>query len=98
MPTYIVLGNYSDAGIRNVRESPRRLDAARQAVEAAGGTIQFFLTMGQYDIVSIIEAPSDDVFASLMLAIGSLGNVRTTSLRAFPEAEARRIIQGLPRG
>ncbi|MEE8443334.1 MAG: GYD domain-containing protein [Dehalococcoidia bacterium] len=96
MPTYIALGNYSQQGIRTIRESPNRLDAARQAVEAAGGSVQWFLTMGQYDFVFITEAPSDEAYASLMLTIASLGSVRTTSLRAFPEPEYRRIIEGLP--
>ena len=96
MPTYVILGNYTDQGIRNIRESPQRLDAARQAVEAAGGSMQWFLTMGQYDFVVIAEAPSDEGFATVMLTIGSLGSIRTTSLKAFPEPEYRRIIQGLP--
>ena len=98
MPTYIILGNYTDQGIRNIRESPQRLDAARQAIEAVGGSIQWFLTMGQYDFVIIGEAPSDEVYAAIVLAVGSQGNIRTTSLKAFPEPEYRRIIQGLPSG
>ena len=98
MPTYVILGNYTDQGIRNIRESPQRLDAARQAIEAVGGSIQWFLTMGQYDFVIIGEAPSDEVYAAIVLAVGSQGNIRTTSLKAFPEPEYRRIIQGLPSG
>ncbi len=98
MPTYIALGNYTEQGVRNIRESPQRLDAARQAVEAAGGSMQWFLTMGQYDFVIIAESPSDEVYASLILTISSLGSVRTTSLKAFPEPEYRKIIQGLPSG
>ncbi len=96
MPTYIVLGNYTEQGIRNIHQSPDRLDAARQAIESAGGSIQFFLTIGQHDLVAIVEAPSDEAFASIVLAIGSQGNVRTTSLRAFPEDEFRRIVGGIP--
>ena len=73
MPTYITLLNFTDQGIRNIRELPQRLDAARQAVEAAGGTLQSFLTLGQYDAVGIVEAPSDEAAATLLLAIGSRG-------------------------
>ena len=97
MPTYVVLGSYTDQGIRNMRETSQRWNANRRAVESAGGTIQRFLTMGQYDFVNIIEMPSDEAYASLALAIGSGGNVRTTSLKAFTEEEARGIIQRLPR-
>ena len=96
MPTYILLGSYTDQGIRNIRETAQRWEANRRAIEAAGGTIQRFVTMGQYDFVNVIEMPSDEAYASLVLTIGSQGNVRTTSLKAFSEQEAMRIIQGSP--
>jgi len=96
MPTYVSLVNFTDQGIRNVRDIPDRWDNARNNIEAAGGSIQFFLTMGQYDVVAIIEAASDEAAATIALAVGSQGNVRTTTLRAFPEDEARKIVQGLP--
>ena len=79
MPTYITLLNFTDQGIRNVRDLPQRLDAARQVVEAAGGKLQIFLTMGQYDAVAVAEAPNDEAIATIMLAIGSRGNVRKAS-------------------
>lgn len=97
MPTYITLANWTDQGIRNVKESPQRLDAAKKAVEAAGGKwIGFYLTMGRYDMVVIIEAPSDEVASAVLLAIGSGGSVRTETLRAYPEAQYRDIIAKLP--
>lgn len=97
MPTYINLINYTDQGIRNIKDSPKRLDAAKKLLKDLGGELkQFYLTLGRYDIVVVAEAPSDEVIAKFALALGSLGNVRTTTLKAFTEAEYRKIIAGLP--
>lgn len=97
MPTYVVLVNWTDQGIRAVKESPRRLDATKKAIEAAGGKmLGFYLTMGRYDEVLIVEGPSDEVAATLALSAGSEGNVRTETLKAFPEAEYRDIIAKIP--
>jgi uncharacterized protein with GYD domain len=97
MATYIILINYTDQGIRNVKDSPKRLDAAKKLLKSMGGEIkEFFLTMGSYDIAIVAEAPGDDVIAKFTLASGSLGNIRTTTLKAFPEAEYRKIIGALP--
>ena len=93
MPTYVVLNNWTDQGIRTIKESPRRLAATKKAIEAAGGKmLGFYLTMGKYDSVLIVEAPSDEVAATLALSAGSQGNIRTETLKAFPEAEYRSII------
>ncbi|HEY82504.1 MAG TPA: GYD domain-containing protein [Dehalococcoidia bacterium] len=97
MPIYISLANWTDQGIRNVKDSPQRYEAFKKAVEAAGGkVIGFYLTLGRYDMVVIIEAPSDEVAASVILGVGSKGNVRTETLKAFPEAEYRGIIAKVP--
>ncbi len=97
MSTYIILLNYTDQGIRNIKDSPKRLDAAKKMLKSMGGEIKdFYLTMGSYDIAIVAEAPSDEVMAKFALASGSLGNVRTTTLKAFPEVEYRKIIAGLP--
>ena len=97
MPTYVVLVNWTDQGIRTVKESPRRLAATRKAIEAAGGKmLGFYLTMGKYDEVLIVESPSDEVAATLALSSGSGGNVRTETLKAFTEAEYRKIIARIP--
>jgi len=97
MPTYIVLVNWTDQGIRAVKESPRRLDATKKSIEAAGGKLLgFYLTMGRYDEVLIVESPSDEVAATLALSAGSEGNVRTETLKAFREAEYRGIIAKIP--
>ena len=93
MPTYITLANWTDQGIRNVKDSPLRLNAFKKAVEAAGGKmISFYLTLGEYDMVVIVEAPSDEVAAAVILSIGKGGNIRTTTMKAFPEDQYRGII------
>ena len=97
MPTYIVLNNWTDQGIRNVKDSPKRLDATRKAIEAAGGKVLgYYLTMGRYDSVMIVEGPSDEVAATLAISAGSQGSIRTETLKAFTEAEYRKIIAKIP--
>ena len=97
MATYIILSNYTDQGIRNIKDSPQRADAARQALNELGGDLKdLYLTMGAYDLIVVAEAPSDEVIVKFALTLGSLGNVRTTTLKAFTEAEYRNIIQSLP--
>jgi len=93
MPTYIMLANWTDQGIKNVKESPQRLDIAKKLIEAAGGKVnRFYLTMGHYDMVVVGEAPSDEAMASVMLSLGSGGSIRTETLKAFPEDQYRDII------
>jgi uncharacterized protein with GYD domain len=93
MPTYISLVSWTDQGIRNVKEAPQRLDAFKKEVEDAGGKmIAFYLTMGKYDGILIVELPNDEAASILVLAGGSQGNVRTATLRAYPEDQFRNII------
>ena len=97
MPTYITILRWTQQGIQDIKESPARLDRAREAIKAAGGELKaFYLTMGQYDGVVISEAPDDEAYARTLLAIGSAGAVRTETLRAFPEEDYRKIIAALP--
>ena len=97
MPTYVVLNNWTDQGIRSVKDSPKRLDATKKAIEAAGGKVLgYYLTMGRYDSVLIVEGPSDEAAATLALSAGSQGSIRTETLKAFPENEYRRIIAKIP--
>ena len=97
MATYIALINYTQQGIQNIKESPARFDAAKKAIQSMGADIkQVFLTMGQYDLVIIAEAPDDETMAKFVLATGALGNVRTQTLRAFTEDEFRKLVAGLP--
>ena len=96
-PTYISLVNYTQKGIENVKESPQRLDAAKKAFKGLGAELkEFYLVMGRYDIILVTEAPNDETVAKIALALGSLGNVRTESFRAFKEDEYRQIMSYLP--
>jgi uncharacterized protein with GYD domain len=97
MPHYVTLVNWTDQGIRHVKDSPKRAEAFETAVKAAGGTLKdVFLVMGAYDLVVITELPNDEAMAKLSLAIGAQGNVRTTTLRAFTRQEFRNIVTSLP--
>lgn len=94
---YISLVKFTQKGIENIKESPDRLEKVKQAIKAAGGEFdKFYLTMGQYDIVVITEAPNDKAYAATMLAIGAAGAVRSETLKAFTEEEYREIIASLP--
>ena len=96
MSTYITLISWTQKGIENVKDSPARLEQAKAAFKAMGAEIkQFYLVVGQYDIVVISEAPDDQTMAKAALSIGAVGSIRTETLRAFPEAEYREIISGL---
>lgn len=93
MPYYITLGSWTDQGIRNVKDSPKRAAAAKKAVQKSGGKWHgLYYTFGQYDFIAITEFPDDQAAFSFALSIGALGNVRTTTLKAFPEAEGFKLI------
>ena len=97
MPTYILLLNYTDEGMRNIKYLPQHAIAFRHAVEAAGGRMpHIYLTMGQYDLVAIIEAPSDEVCVSISLGLCSLGNMRSTTLKAFGEEDLTKVVENIP--
>jgi uncharacterized protein with GYD domain len=97
MNTYITLANFTQEGIEKIKEGPARLDKVKAAAKAAGGEVKaFYLAMGRYDMVIISEAPSDEAYATNLLAIGSAGAVRTETLRVFTEPEYRKIIASLP--
>jgi uncharacterized protein with GYD domain len=93
MPTYLVLWNWTEQGIRNFKEIPKRVEAFRQLVDKNGGKLSsFFFTMGKYDGATVVEAPSDEVLMKIALGVGSLGNVRTTTLKAFAAADMAKVI------
>jgi len=96
MPTYMSLLNFTDQGIRNIKESPKRLDATRKALNKLGGELKaFYLTQGTYDGVVIFEVPDEATLTRFLLTTGSAGNVRTTTVRAFTEEEYRKHIAAL---
>ena len=96
MATYISLLRWTKQGVENVKDSPKRLDAGRKAFKKLGVKIKdTYLTMGGCDLVCIIEAPDDESVAKALLALGSQGNVQTETMRAFTEAEYRKITGSL---
>src|SRR5258708_7197048 len=93
MVTYVVLTKFTDQGIRNAKDSPKRADAFKQLAQTFGVTVKdIFWTQGRYDIVTIVEAPDESSAMSLSLSLGALGNVRTESLRAFAAADMATIV------
>ena len=97
MPTYVILGKYTQEGITKIKEAPQRLEAARRLAKSLGGEIkEFYLTMGQYDFVVISEGPSDEAAIQSLLTLGSTGTSRTETLVAFPAEKAAEIIKKLP--
>jgi uncharacterized protein with GYD domain len=96
MATYISLINWTDQGIRNIKDVPARIDAARELQRKHGAEMTaLYMTMGEYDMVSVVEAPDDATVAKILLALGGTGNVRTVTMKAFDEAETRQIIGSL---
>jgi uncharacterized protein with GYD domain len=96
MSTYVVLCNFTDQGIRNVKDSPDRLAAFRVLAGQLGVEVKSTLyTVGAYDIVSVVEG-SDESVTTLLLKLGSLGNIRTQTLRAFTPDEAKAMIARIP--
>ncbi len=96
MPTYVMLANWTDQGLKAIGDGSRRVDGARKILEDMGGHFQeLYMTMGQFDLVGIYDAPDDAVAARFILMLGQLGNIRTTSMKAFPEAAFRQIVNSL---
>jgi uncharacterized protein with GYD domain len=96
MPTYISFLRWTRQGIENVKDSSKRLDAGRKAFKKVGVKLKdTYLTMGQYDLICVLEAPDDASVAKALLTLGSQGNVQTETLKAFTEDEYRKIIGSL---
>jgi uncharacterized protein with GYD domain len=92
MTTYIMLAHWTDRGMQAVADGPKRMDQAKKMLADMGGRMQsLYLTMGQYDLVGIFDAPDDAIVARFTLMIGQLGNVRTTTMKAFPEEAYRHL-------
>ena len=96
MQTYIFLVNITDQGIKGIKDFENRITAAKAAFKKAGGEwLSYHLTLGAYDGVIVGQFPSPEVALSVTLALSKLGNIRTTTLTAFPETEAAKIIKKL---
>jgi uncharacterized protein with GYD domain len=96
MPTYVTLMNWTDQGIRNVRDTVHRREQADALAEKHGAKIeQVYWTVGTYDLVTIVEAPDDESVTAMLLELGSGGNLRTTTLRAYDSEQMSGILQRL---
>lgn len=97
MPTYISLMKLTEQGIKDIKGAPSRIEAASKGIEALGGKlIEVYAVMGEYDYVTIAEFPNDETAMAFMLSLGSAGNVRSNSLKAFPSEQYVGIVQELP--
>ncbi len=97
MATYISLLKLTEQGIKNIKAAPARVEQAIKAIEAGGGKyIGFYAVMGEYDYVIIGEAPNDEAMMSYLLMLGSLGNVKTTTMRAFNKEQFADLVGKLP--
>jgi uncharacterized protein with GYD domain len=96
MAKYIILANWTDQGIRNIKDSAKR-DAGLALAKQQGCVYEsFFMTMGGFDMVSVVDAPDDETLAKHIFAVCSGGNLRTITLKAFPEESYRSIVADLP--
>jgi uncharacterized protein with GYD domain len=96
MATFISLLNFTDQGIRNVKDSPDRYEAFRAMAENLGVTVKdVYYTVGHYDVVAVMEG-SDEAVTTALLKVGSLGNVRTETLRGFSLEDMKKIIGKMP--
>lgn len=88
MATYIILGKFTEQGMRNVKESPKREEAFRKLCEKMGAKVKdVYRTMGRYDVAAVVDAPDEVSMNAILYSLGSLGNIRTETLRAFTRQE-----------
>lgn len=96
MPSYISLVKLTEQGIKDIKNAPHRMEAARKGVEALGGKITIYSVMGEYDYVAIMEFPNDEAGMTFALTLGAAGNIRTTTVKAFNEQEFSAIVKKMP--
>ena len=93
MPTYVTLANFTHQGIQNIKDTPKRADAFKAAATKLGCMVkEIYWTQGQYDSITILDAPDEASATALLMSVGKLGNVRTQTLRAFTAAELAPIL------
>ena len=97
MPISIALMKLTDQGIKDIKAAPQRIEQGIKAFEAMGGKmLAFYSVMGEYDYVAIAESPNDEVAMTFLLALGSQGSIRTTTLRAFTKEQFTKVVKKLP--
>ena len=93
MQSFVVLGNWTDQGIRDVKAAPERIKTTHKMVEKAKGKMQLYYTLGAYDFVMIVEVPDDKAIMKILASLSSMGNVRTATMKAWTESEAAPILK-----
>ena len=92
LSSFVVFGNWTEQGIKKVTEAPKRIKDTRGMIEKAGGKMTLYYTAGKWDFVMIIEIPKDEDLMAILLCIGSMGNIRTTTMKAWTEAEGFKLL------
>jgi len=96
VPTYVMLANWTEQGALKIKESPKRVEEAKKLLHDMGGKFDhIYMTMGDFDMIVVYEAPDDAVAARFTLMLGKMGAVRTRTMKAFPEAAFRAIVNSL---
>ncbi|MGZ7112203.1 MAG: GYD domain-containing protein [Halobacteriota archaeon] len=97
MPTYMMLAKWTEAGVKTINDVPERLERFRNIVKSVGGEVKaYYFVFGKYDIVAIVEAPSDEAAGKVALTNTKFGMVSIETWKAFSEAEGLEVIKGLP--
>ncbi|MFQ5482621.1 MAG: GYD domain-containing protein [Nitrospinaceae bacterium] len=94
MPTYFIMGKFTGQGIKLVKETTQRSERFREYAARFGITVkEIYWLMGEYDVINIVEAPDEETLSALLLSMGSWGNVRTVTCRAYTRGDMDRVIQ-----
>jgi uncharacterized protein with GYD domain len=93
LASFVILGNWTDQGIRYVKAAPERIHPMRSMVEKVNGKMQLYYTLGTYDFVMIIEVPTDEDIIEILSSLGSMGNVRTATMKAWTESEVATMLK-----
>jgi uncharacterized protein with GYD domain len=92
LASFVVVGNWTEQGIKKVSEAPKRIKTTHDMVDKANGTMQLFYTMGEYDFVMIVQGVSDEAMFAILACLGSMGNIRTKTLKAWTEEQGAKIL------
>jgi uncharacterized protein with GYD domain len=92
LATFVVLGNWTDVGFKNVKDAPGRIKDTHKAVADAGGKMQLYYTLGEYDFIMVFDMPDENSMIKILAWLGSKGNVRTRTLKAWTEEEAAKVL------
>ena len=96
MPHYITLANWTEQGVKSVKDSPKRIEQGRQMAATFGGKLEaFYYTMGRYDFIFVTEFPNDESAAKFLYSLGRLGNLKSHTLKAFTQDEGVKVINSL---